>query len=102
MTLRRPTGGASYTDVTVYGVLGGATPSDLPAGNLMGANQAGAMRQVDREARISNAEIAAVSWPGPPRSGDRIEADGAKYTVQSCDTRYIGAEAALHILRVRG
>jgi hypothetical protein len=64
-----------------------------------------AFRAAVREVRISNAEIAAAAWPGPPRAGenaDRIVIDGQERIVMAIDTRYIGEAAALHVMQVRG
>lgn len=94
MTLRRPVGttSTSFTDVTVTGKRQGFNGADL----------VGDLRQGDIEVRISNKEIAAAAWPGPPRNGDKLVAASKTYTVQNCDTRYHDGEIWLHILTVRG
>ncbi len=89
MTLRRRIGTTSaYNDVTVKGVSQGYQPQELVGGIVQG----------DRKVTISNAEIAAAGWPGPPKKGDII--DGA--AVQGCETKHLGTEVLAHVLWVRG
>jgi hypothetical protein len=51
---------------------------------------------------ISNAEIAHVQWPGPPRNGDRCLIDGRTTAIQACDTRKLHNDIVLHLIQVRG
>lgn len=96
-TLRRLVGtGAAQTatDVAVVAVVRGYRPDELAAGS--------GLQQGDRQAIITNDEIAAASWPGPPRKNDRLVLAGAVTTVQAVETRYLGAAIDRHILAVRG
>ncbi len=54
------------------------------------------------ELRISNDEIAAAGWPGPPRKSDRVIADGGTRMVESCETRRKGEAVAIHVIRLSG
>ena len=54
------------------------------------------------EVAITNTEIAAAQWPGPPRNGDRCIIDGRTTTIQACDTRRLRNEVVLHLIQVRG
>ena len=95
LTLRRYSSAMVATDVAVKGVVRGYAADEM----------VGAIQQGDREVRISNAEIAAAAWPGPPRAGenaDRIVIDGQERIVMAVDPRYIGADPALYIMQVRG
>lgn len=89
LLLRRRVGTTSaYTDVTVAGVSQGYAPHELVGGIIQG----------DRKITISNAEILAASWPGPPKKGDVL--DGG--AVQGCETKYLGATVLAHVCQVRG
>ena len=81
-------------------------PPDLPLiGFVRGYSLdelTGDLIQGDREIRISNVEIAAAGWPGPPRDGDRVLIDGKLTTVQSAETRKLRGRIAMHVLQVRG
>lgn len=89
MELKRRVGtSTSFTTVTVSGVSQGYQPQELVGGIVQG----------DRKVTISNAEIAAAGWPGPPGKGDLC--DGA--AVQGCETKHLGAEVLAHVLWVRG
>ena len=54
--------------------------------------------------KISNAEIAAAAWPGPPRRGDEIvlASTGRTWRVLDCITRRDSASAGIHVLAVAG
>lgn len=80
------------TDVTCQGRLSGATVVNLPDQQV----------QVRRQLHIADTEIAASGWPGPPRKGDRVIANGATSTVDFCDTRRKGAAVAMHVLTITG
>lgn len=96
MTLRRMTLNAdnsiSNTDVTVYGHSIGNTAAHL----VDGINQGVTIIQ------ISNAEIAAASWPGPPRQNDVVILDGRNTRVQSSEPKYLGAAVLVHEMTVKG
>jgi hypothetical protein len=93
MTLKRRQGTTNtFTTVTVNGIAQGYKPTELVGGIVQG----------DRKVTISNAEIAAASWPVPPRKNDQIDIDGVTCTVQGCETKYLGADVLAHVLWVRG
>jgi hypothetical protein len=92
MTLQRRTGTATFTSVTVYGVTQNFDPDKIQ----------GAVRQGDIRVVISNAEIAAASWPAPPRSGDFIVIDSKSWAVQGCDAKLLGSDVLAYELWVRG
>lgn len=95
LTLRRIVTGGPNVDVAVTGVV-----RQYQAQELLGP-----ILQGDREVRISNVEIAAASWPGPPRAGgnaDRIVIDGKAAVVQNVDPRYDGTDLAMYVIQVRG
>ena len=88
IVLRRP----PATDVTCLGRFSGAPLVDVP----------GQQPQFRRELRISNDEIAAAGWPGPPRKGDRVIANGATSLIEACDTLRKGEAIALHVIKIIG
>lgn len=88
VTLRR----LPSTDVSVKASIRQYVEHDL-AGNII---------QGTAEVHISNSEIAAASWPGPPQPTDRLIRDGKHLSIVSVETRNYREETALHILRVRG
>lgn len=91
--LRRRVGTTNtFTEIAVRGVIAGYSPEELVGGIAQG----------DKRAVISNKEIAAANWPGPPRRGDILVVDGGSLTVQAPDPRWIGVEAVGHVLQVRG
>jgi len=94
MTLSRLIGtGPATTDVTVNGVAQGFRPEELVGDVIRG----------DQRIQISNAEIAAAAWPGPPRKGDKIVVDGRAWVLRAdAETKYLGTEALAHVLHVRG
>jgi hypothetical protein len=93
LSLRRRVGTTSaFTDCAPRGYSRGFRTEELVGGIAQG----------DREVVIANAEIDAASWPGPPRKGDLVVADGATLTVQGVLTMYDGPDRAAHILWVRG
>jgi hypothetical protein len=70
MVLRRQASPAALT-VTVQGYPRAYSPGELQAGAQQG----------DLQIEILNDEIAAASWPAPPRNPDRILMDSRTYTV---------------------
>ena len=97
VTLRRITGTApsqTTTDVACTAIVRGFDPATL--------SPAAGLQQGDRHVTITNHEIAAAAWPGPPRKGDRVLIGGATTTVQSVETRQHRAAIDRHILVVRG
>jgi len=93
VTLRRRAGtSATFTDVTVHGVAKGYRPQELLGGVTQG----------DQSVTISNQEILAAGWPGPPVRGDLLVIGGKTTTVQGCETKYLGSDILAHVLWVRG
>ncbi|WP_207479567.1 hypothetical protein [Arenibaculum pallidiluteum] len=93
MTLRRRVGTTSaFSDVTVKGVADGYKPAELVGGIVQG----------DRQVTISNAEIAAAAWPGPPKKGDFVMIDGVQTAVQGVETKHLATDILAHVLWVRG
>lgn len=79
-------------DVTVQGWVRAYAAHELIGGIVQG----------DRQVTISNAEIAAAGWPGPPRAHDLVNIAGRFLNVQAVNTMYIGTDIAKHALTVRG
>lgn len=96
MTLRRNTatpGGASVPlDVLVYGRTKNYGPQEL----------VGSIVQGDTEVTISNAEIAAAQWPGPPKKDDKFVFEGRIGNVQAVEPKYLGTEILVYVCQVRG
>lgn len=92
--LRRITGVTrqAFFDVTCKAVVRNFQPAELQ----------GEVIQGDREARMSNREIDARQWPGPPAKGDKFYLDGKWINIESVETRRLGEDVALHLLRLRG
>lgn len=94
MTLRRVSGPSIFVSVQVKGVT-----SQRP---VLRDETPGAVKQFLGQVIISNREIAAAQWPGPPRRGDQIISGGRTSTIQSCDTRKIGEDIAMFWLQMDG
>ena len=94
MTLKRLVGtGPTTTDVTVYGVTQGFKPEEFSGDVIWG----------DQRVQISDVEIAAAAWPGPPRKGDKIVIDGRAWVLRAnAETKFLGDQALAHVLHVRG
>ncbi|MDP3417855.1 hypothetical protein [Falsiroseomonas sp.] len=82
----------TFADVTLRTFIRDFAPADLPQGLPQGTS----------EVRISNTEISAAAWPGPPRTGDRLIANGRTRVVEACETRRKGEAIAMHVLQVVG
>lgn len=95
VTLRRVSGPSLFISVQVQAVL---TQRAAQTGEA-----AGGVAQFQQQATISDREIAAAQWPGPPRRGDQIITGSARtITVTSVDTRKVGETAAMHVLQLAG
>lgn len=90
VTLRRV--GSPNTDVACMAMI--AQKDDVP--------ESGGVSQYRRQITISNSEIAAASWPGPPRKGDQVIADGKTMTVQAVLVQKVGTETIMHRLETLG
>ena len=86
MTLTRGT-----ASVVVRAVIRGYKPDELVNDIVQG----------DRQVTISNAEILAAGWPGPPGRSDTVVIDGETAAVLLCDTRRLRGTVAMHIMQVR-
>lgn len=62
----------------------------------------GGISQYRRQITISNSEIAAATWPGPPRKGDQVIADGKTMTVQAVLVQKVGTQTIMHRLETLG
>jgi hypothetical protein len=96
MTLRRMTlnGDNSVTnnDITVYGHSTGNSPSPLVE----------SITQGDTQVIISNAQIAAAAWPGPPRNQDILLFDSRRTVIQAVEPKYLGTTILAYLLTVKG
>jgi Phage head-tail joining protein len=96
MTLRRLTWAgdvATPTDVSVYGVSEGLLSHELADGMAAPANV---------KVTFSNAQIAAASWPGPPRQLDQmIIDDGQVRTILGVETKYLGGTVLVFVCDVQ-
>lgn len=85
MILRRLTWAgdvATSTDVTIYGVTEGQLSHELSDG----MSSPGTIKVT-----MSNAQIAAAGWPGPPRQLDQmIIDDGQERSILGVETKYLG------------
>lgn len=89
MSLKRRVGTTSaFTECTVYGRARFYQPQELT----------GQVVQGDRKIRVSQRDIAAASWPGPPKKGDFL--DGA--AVQGAEHLYEGETLVGFVVWVRG
>ncbi len=86
--LQRP--GTSPIDVAVRVFIRGFTSQELAQGQPQGVSVA----------IISNDEIAATSWPGPPRKGDRLISKGRTRMVDTVETRLDGDRVVRHDMRL--
>lgn len=92
-TLRRSTGtGDVHFDVEVYAFHNNSAPVPL----------VGEQGQDDKEVRISNRDILARQWPGPPHDADTIIIDGAPRRIMGVEILRVGGEIVEYVLRVRG
>lgn len=92
-TLRRSTGtGDVHFDVDVYAFHNNSAPVPL----------AGEISQANKAVRISNREILARQWPGPPRDADTIFLAGRPCRIMDVETLFVGGEVVEHVLQVRG
>ena len=92
VSLRRPTGQAQFTDVSCAARVDQFQPHEITGGVMQG----------DRKVILSNREINAAAWPGPPRRGDQIIIAGRTTTVQGVETVSVGSQVVRHNVQVRG
>ncbi|MGE4043583.1 MAG: hypothetical protein AB7F35_01925 [Acetobacteraceae bacterium] len=92
VVLRRPTGQGQFVDVPCAARVNQFQPHEITGGVMQG----------DREVILSNREIEAGAWPGPPRRGDQIVIAGRTTTVQGVETVSVGGQVVRHNLQVRG
>lgn len=91
VTLRRMVSGVAV-DVTVVATVMGYQPNEITGGIMVG----------DSKARLSDDDIAAAGWPGPPRRGDILMIDGRTFTAISVSTEKMGTAVLSHTMQVRG
>jgi hypothetical protein len=92
VVLRRPTGQAQFIDVSCAARVDQFQPHEIAGGVVQG----------DRKVTLSNREIEAEAWPGPPRRGDQIVVAGRTTTVQGVETITVGGQIVRHNVQVRG
>lgn len=93
MVLRRRTGTTSaWVSVAVKGILRRYRPGEL----------LGDLQQGDAQVVISDREIAAAGWPGPPRMNDQLVVDDRVWTVMGSMRRRLGDVVLAHEIWVRG
>lgn len=96
ITLRRTafTAGVpgANTDVVVYGVSDGNAAKELTDGVNQGVSQV----------TFANTQIAAASWPGPPKKNDMLIFDGRNTIIQSVEPKYLGSAILVYICQVTG
>ena len=90
VTLRR-LGNSPPDDVSCVAHI--SEKDDVGVGNVV---------QFRRQITISNAEIVAASWPGPPRKGDQVIADGKVMTVQAVLVQKVRDVTVMHRLEILG
>ncbi|MGE0719798.1 MAG: hypothetical protein AB7P02_30420 [Alphaproteobacteria bacterium] len=99
MTLRRLTSIApeAFASVQVYG------KRYMRDGGAVGDELIGTAAQAVLRIKISNAEIAAAAWPGPPKKDDELVIAGRVHTLDGdADTRYDRGVPVAHFLVVKG
>lgn len=94
VTLKRQTAVSpqTFNSVTVRARVVDFRPEQLIGGIIQG----------DRKVIMSNEEIAAASWPGPPRKGDKVVVASATYAVEGCNTFRLDGTIVRHELLIRG
>ncbi len=91
--LRRPGPHGTAFDVVLPAMVRAYQPQELVGGIVQG----------DRRVVISDREITAAQWPGPPRQGDQIIVNGRTATLQAnAATILVGDFVVKHIMQVRG
>jgi hypothetical protein len=92
MELRRLTSTTAYTSVSLLGILRAYRPEQL----------AGDIRQGDAQVSVLADEIAAASWPAPPRVRDQLVIDAMVWAVQGAWPIFDGSSLIGWDLWVRG
>lgn len=97
--LRRMTGGGLYLDVQCMARVVTATPE-----LRFEIEHSGGVAQIDRRCIISNTEIEAKGWPGPPRRGDLLYIidEGYSTSILGCDSGNLLGEDVRHDITLRG
>lgn len=92
--LRRLTGRGFYIDVTCRARVNDYQPDEMQGGIIQG----------DQKVVLSNVEIAAAQWPGPPRIGDVILRNGGAQSavVKGASSNTLDSIVVRHNLQVRG
>lgn len=92
VTLRRLAQQDIHFDVTLPAVITAYAVQDLTT----------EIAQGDQRVIISNRDILARQWPGPPRKNDVVLFSEGQVTVEGVVTNKIGNEIVSHVLQVRG
>lgn len=92
VVLRRPTGQAQFIDVSCAARVDQFQLNEI----------AGGIVQSDRKVVLSNREIEADAWPGPPRRGDQIIIGGRTTTVQGVEAVAVRGQVVRYNVQVRG
>ena len=94
ITLRRLTGRGFWIDVQCRARVNDYSPDEMQGG----------IEQGDQKVVLSNAEITAAQWPGPPRIGDVILRNGGTLTavVRAVSSNTLDNIVVRHNLTVRG
>ncbi len=91
-TLRRLVAGGPNVDVTVKVYLTMVAENEVVGGIFSDK----------RRGYLSNSEIAAAAWPGPPQRGDVLIVAGQEGMLGEVETRNVAGADALHIFDVAG
>jgi hypothetical protein len=83
---------SGQTDLSVSAFVRGYRPEQLVGG----------LQQGDRQVTMTDSEIAAASWPGPPQKGDFVVINSKTTAVQDVESREVGGVTYMHVLTVRG
>lgn len=62
----------------------------------------GTIIEGDTQITITNKEILAAQWPGPPRKGDKLVVDGLVRNIEAAEPKYLGTEILVFVCQVRG
>jgi len=96
ITLRRTSAHGIYFDVETMAMI--TVPKRLLLNELVDG-----ITQLNQRVTISNRDIERRQWPGPPRRGDQIIADGVTTTIlEDPDTTQIGEKIVRHDMWMRG
>jgi hypothetical protein len=96
MILRRVTLGPNSQQIPLDVVVK-AVSKAVSDDKLIGSNV-----QYSFEITVTNSEIAAAQWPGPPRKNDKIVMDGKTRNVESVEPKHLANDVLVFVCRVTG